>query len=109
PHVIPYLVVEGADEAIEFYKAVLGATERMRMPGPGGRIGHAELEVGESLVLLASEVPDIGLRSPRGFGGTPVAIYVYVEDVDASFTRALAAGSKALRPVEDRFYGDRAG
>jgi PhnB protein len=109
PRVTPYLIVEGASEAIDFYCSVLGAKERMRMPGPGGRVGHAELEVGDSIVMLADESPEMNARGPRSYGGTPVSLHVYVEDSDSTFKRAIEAGAKELRPVEDRFYGDRSG
>jgi PhnB protein len=106
---MPYLIVDGAAEAIDFYVEILGATERMRMPGPDERVGHAELEVGESVIMLADESPEMGARGPRSVGGSPVTIHVYVDDVDDAFERALRAGAKALQPVEDRFYGDRVG
>jgi PhnB protein len=109
PQVTPYLCVDGADAAIGFYREVLGATERARLAGPGGKVGHAELQLGDSLIMLADEYPELGIRSPKAFGGSPVTISVYVEDVDAAFERALKAGAKALRPVEDQFYGDRIG
>jgi len=109
PRLTPYLIVEGASAAIDFYGSVLGASERMRMPMPNGRIGHAELELGDSLLMLADENPDMNIRGPASIGGTPVSMHVYVEDADAVFARALEAGAKALRPVEDRFYGDRSG
>jgi PhnB protein len=109
PRVMPYLIVDGAAEAIDFYKSVLGAGERLRMPGPDGRVGHAELTVGDAVIMLADESPEMGPRSPRSIGGTPVMIYAYVDDVDAAFERATAAGATTLREVEDRFYGDRAG
>ncbi len=109
PQVTPYLCVDGADAAIRFYSSVLGATERGRLAGPGGKVGHAELELGDSLIMLADEYPDMGLRGPKAIGGTPVTISVYVEDVDAVFDRALRAGATSLRPVETQFYGDRAG
>jgi PhnB protein len=109
PRVSPYLIVDGAAEAISFYETVLGATQRMRMDGPDGRVGHAELDVGDSVIMLADENPDMGARSPRTIGGTPVSIHVYLEDVDAAFDRALQSGAKSLRPLEDRFYGDRSG
>jgi PhnB protein len=109
PQVTPYLIVDGANAAIEFYRNVFGARERMRMPAPEGRVGHAELEFGNSLVMLADEFPDMGVRSPKATGGTPVTLSVYVEDVDAVFDAAVAAGATALRPVEDQFYGDRNG
>ncbi len=109
PQVIPYLVMEGAASAIEFYEKILGAKERMRMDAPEGRIGHAELELGDSLIMLADEVPDRDIWGPRSFGGSPVTISVYVEDVDAVFEAALAAGATSVRPLEDQFYGDRNG
>jgi PhnB protein len=109
PRVSPYLAVDGAADAIAFYQQVFGAIERMRMPGPDGTIGHCELELGDSLIMLADEYPDVGHHGPRHYGGTPVAISVYVEDVDDVFARALAAGASALREPEDQFYGDRSG
>ncbi|HEV8652573.1 MAG TPA: VOC family protein [Actinomycetes bacterium] len=109
PQVTPYLYVEGASAAIEFYGKVFGATERMRMPGPDGTIGHAELQFGDSLVMVADEFPEMGARSPKAVGGTPVTLSVYVEDADGVFDRAVKAGATALRPVEDQFYGDRSG
>lgn len=109
PQVIPYLCVDGASAAIEFYSDVLGATERMRMPAPGGKIGHAELELGDSMIMLSDEFPEMGQRSPKTIGGTPVTISVYVEDVDSVFDKAVKAGANALRPVENQFYGDRTG
>jgi PhnB protein len=109
PRVTPYLIVDGASAAIEFYARVFGATERMRMPGPDGKIGHAELQLGDSMIMLADEYPEMDQRSPKTIGGTPVTLSVYVEDVDDTFDRAVQAGAKALRPVEDQFYGDRAG
>ena len=109
PRVSPYLVVDGAAQAIDFYTQVLGAGERMRMGGPDGKIGHAELEFGDSVVMLADEYPDMGYVGPKAIGGTPVTIGVYVEDVDKTFDAAVKAGAKALRPVEDQFYGDRSG
>ncbi len=107
PQVTPYLHVDGAAEAIEFYKNVFGATERMQMPAPGGKIGHAELQIGDSVLMLADEFPDMGIRGPSAFGGTPVTISVYVADVDAAYQRALDAGSKPIRDLENQFYGDR--
>ena len=109
PRVTPYLCVDGADAAIEFYTEVLGAEERMRMPGPEGTIGHAELMLGDSLIMLADEFPDMGVRGPKAIGGTPVTISVYVEDADATFDAAVAAGATSVRAVEDQFYGDRSG
>jgi PhnB protein len=107
PRVSPYLVVDGAQKAIEFYTTVLGATERMRIPGPDGRIGHAELRVGDSLIMLADEFPDMGAKGPSAYGGSPVSISVYVEDVDATFDKATGAGATVVRPLENQFYGDR--
>jgi PhnB protein len=109
PRVTPYLIVDGASAAIDFYTSVLGATERMRMPAPEDRVGHAELEVGDSVIMLADESPEMDARGPKAVGGTPVSLLVYVEDVDRVFDRAIEAGAKVLRPVEDRFYGDRTG
>lgn len=109
PRVIPYLYVDGAKAAIDFYREVFGATERMRMGGPDDRIGHAELEIGDGMVMLADEFPEMGNRGPKAIGGSPGATMVYVEDVDAVFDRAVQAGSTVVRPVEDQFYGDRAG
>jgi PhnB protein len=109
PQVTPYLCVDGADQAIEFYSTVLGARERMRMGAPGGKVGHAELQIGDGLVMLADEFPEMGVRSPRSVGGTPVTISVYVDDVDAVVERAVQAGAKSLRPIENQFYGDRTG
>ena len=109
PRVTPYLIADPASTAIDFYKDVFGARERMRMPSPGGRVGHAELELGDSLIMLADEHPESGAQSPKSVGGTPVTINVYVEDVDAVFERALAAGATSLRAPEDQFYGDRMG
>ena len=109
PQVTPYLCVDDAKAAIEFYSRVLGATERMHMPGPDGKIGHAELQLGESLIMLADEFPEMGIRGPKAVGGTPVTISVYVEDADAVFDAAVAAGATAVRPMENQFYGDRSG
>jgi PhnB protein len=107
--VTPYLIVDGASAAIDFYCSVLGATERMRMEGPDDTVGHAELELGSSVIMLADESPDVNARGPRTVGGTPVFLHLYVEDADGVFERAVGAGAKALRPMEDKFYGDRAG
>src|SRR5438309_4824773 len=107
--VIPYLIVAGAAAAIEFYKTAFSATERFRMGGPGGKIGHAELQVGDSVVMLADEHPEMGARGPRTVGGSPVGIHLYLTDVDAAAARAVAGGAKLTRPVADQFYGDRLG
>jgi PhnB protein len=107
--VTPYLSVQGAADAIAFYKKAFGAKEVMRMPGPNGRIGHAEVQIGDSHIMLADESPSMNFLSPRSIGGTPVNIYLYVQDVDKVMKKALAAGAKSLRPVADQFYGDRSG
>lgn len=109
PRVSPYLAVDGAAAAIDFYRDVLGATERMRIPGPNDTIGHAELQLGDSVIMLADESPDMGHRSPNSIGGTPVGLSVYVEDVDAVFSKAIAAGATEQIAVQDQFYGDRSG
>jgi PhnB protein len=109
PRVIPSLVIDGAAQAIDFYRDVLGATERMRMDGPDGQVGHAELQIGESVIFVADEFPDMGYVGPKKIGGSPVTLMVYLEDVDATFDRATKAGAKVTRPVEDQFYGDRVG
>jgi PhnB protein len=105
----PYLCVDGASAAIDFYTEVFGAKELARIGGPGGRVGHAQLNINGSLLLIADEFPDMGVNTPGRLGGSPVTIFLYVEDVDSTFGKALAAGATELKPVEDRFYGDRAG
>ncbi len=105
----PYLIIKGAASAIEFYKKAFGATELFRMATPGGKIGHAEIKIGNSPIMLADEVPEMGYRSAQSLGGTPVGILLYVEDVDTVFNQAIAAGAKVERPVKDQFYGDRSG
>ena len=95
--------------AIDFYSKVFGATERMRMPSPGDRIGHAELEIGDSIIMLADEHPEMGIRGPKAIGGSPVTISVYVDDVDGVFELAVKEGATATRQVENQFYGDRSG
>ncbi len=107
--VTPYLIIDGATEAIEYYKKAFGATELFRMPAPGGKIGHAEIKIGDSPIMLADEHPDMGYKSPTSYGGTAVSIMLYVEDVDATFKQAIAAGGKEQRAVADQFYGDRLG
>ncbi|WP_454199097.1 VOC family protein [Nocardia sp. Marseille-Q1738] len=109
PVVSPGLAIEGAAAAIEFYKNVFGATERMRMPGPGGKIAHCELMFGNSVVMLGDPAPDMDFLDPKTVGGTPVNLYVYVEDADAAFAAALNAGAKELTPMTTQFYGDRSG
>jgi PhnB protein len=105
----PYLIVSGAAKAIDFYKKVFGAAELFRLGGPGGKVGHAELKIGDSIVMLADEFPEMGARGPHSIGGSPVKILLYVENVDEIVTKAVAAGATLVRPVEDQFYGDRAG
>lgn len=107
--VTPYLVVKGAAKAIEYYKKVFGATEVMRLPGPGDRIGHAELKIGNSHIMLADEFPEMGHHGPSALGNSSVSILLYVEDVDSAVERAVADGAKILKPIEDQFYGDRSG
>jgi PhnB protein len=108
--ITPYLILDGAAKAIDFYKKAFGATEIMRMESPdGSKIGHAELKIGDSIVMMADEHPQMGYRSPKALGGTPVSLMVYVEDVDTVAKRAVSAGAKELRPVVDQFYGDRSG
>ena len=110
PRVTPYLCVDGAAAAIDFYVDVFGAVERMRMPGDSpDNIGHAELMIGSGMIMLADQFPDMGFRSPKALGGSPVTVHVYVEDVDAVFARALELGATATRELEDQFYGDRSG
>jgi PhnB protein len=109
PQLMPYLIVDGAAEAIEFYEGIFGATERMRMGAPDGRVGHAELQIGNAVVMLADANPDMGMQQPHAIGGTPVTLHLYVQDADAVFEQAVQAGAKSLRPMEDRFYGDRSG
>jgi len=107
--VTPYLAVKGAEAAIEFYQRAFGAIESSRIPMPDGRIGHAEIRIGKALIMMADEYPEIAFSSPETLGGSPVSLHLYVEDVDALFSRAVAAGAKVLTPVADKFYGDRAG
>lgn len=107
--VTPYLVVDGAAAAIAFYQSVFDAREALRMGAPGGRVGHAELIIGDSKIMLADEFPDMGARGPKSIGGSPVSLHLYVPDVDGVVARALAAGAKEVRPVKDQFYGDRSG
>ena len=107
--ITPYLIVTGAASAIEFYKHAFGAKQVLRIPHPDGRVGHAELKIGDSIVMLADEFPEMGARSPMSLGGTPVSILLYVDDVDAVTRQAVAAGAKMVRAVKDQFYGDRTG
>jgi PhnB protein len=107
--VTPYLIVDGAAQAIDFYRRAFGATELMRLEMPGPKLGHAEIQIGDSRIMLADEFPEMDARGPLALGGTPASLMIYVEDVDARFHQAIAAGAKELRPVQDQFYGDRAG
>ena len=109
PRVSPYLSVHDAAAAIEFYRTVFGATERMRMLTAEGKVGHAELAVGDSLIMLADVFPDMGGQTPAMLGGTPVTVMIYVEAVDEVCAKAVKAGATLERKVEDQFYGDRAG
>jgi len=109
PRATPYLCCKDAARAIEFYKKAFGATEAMRLSEPGGRIGHAEIRIGDAPIMLSDEYPEMDVRSPQSLGGSPVLIHLYVDDVDALASRAVAAGAKLLRPVADQFYGDRSG
>ena len=106
----PYLSIRGAAQAIDFYKRAFGATERFRMPGPDGKsVGHAEIVIGDSIVMLADEFPEFGNTSPQTLKGTPVCFGLYVKDADAAYKRAVDAGATVLKPIADQFYGDRAG
>jgi PhnB protein len=107
--VTPYLILSGASDAIAFYKRALGAEEVLRMEDPGGKVHHAEIKIGDSRIMLADEHPELQALSPKTVGGSPVSIHLYVEDVDAAVSRAVAAGAKLVRPVADQFYGDRVG
>lgn len=109
--ITPYLVVKGAADAIEYYQKVFGATQVFRMDQPDGRVGHAELQIGDSRIMLAEENPKMGpgYTSAETVGASPVSLYLYMPDVDRVFERAIAAGGKSLRPVQDQFYGDRSG
>jgi PhnB protein len=105
----PYLIVKGAAQALEFYQKAFGGTEIMRMPAPEGKIGHAEIKFGDSHLMLSDEAPEMGYRGPQSPGGSPVSLLLYVEDVDRTVERAIAGGAKLVRPIENKFYGDRAG
>ncbi len=107
--ITPYLIVRKAARAIDFYTKVLGASEIMRMPGPGDRIMHAELRFGDSVVMLADEMPEMEIKGPESYGGSPVSLMIYVADVDTVYNRAIAAGAKSKKPVQNQFYGDRSG
>ena len=105
----PYLIVNGAARAIDFYRQAFGATEAVRMDEPGGKVGHAEIKIGDSVIMLADEHPEINARSPQSIGGTPVSLLLYVPDCDAVVAKAVSLGGKVLKPVQDQFYGDRSG
>jgi PhnB protein len=105
----PYLIVQDGSSAIEFYRKAFGAKELLRMPGPGGKLMHAEIKIGDSTIMLADEMPDMDIRGPKSLGGSPVSILLYVENVDARFAQAQAAGAEVVRPLKDQFYGDRSG
>ena len=107
--VTPYLIIEGAADAIEFYKQAFGATELFRFPTPDGKIGHAEIKIGDSPVMLADAYPDMGYNGPKSLGGSPVSLMIYVEDVDTIFNRAVDAGATVKEALSDKFYGDRLG
>ena len=107
--VTPYLIIRGAAEAIEFYKKAFGATELFRFPTPEGKIGHAEIKIGDSPIMLADEATEMGYKSPQTLGGSPVSIALYVKDVDAVFNQAVAEGATIKEALQDRFYGDRMG
>jgi len=107
--VTSYLIIRDAARALDFYKKAFGATELMRFPGPGGKIGHAEIKIGDGVVMLADESPEMGHKSPQTLGGTPITLMFYVADVDAQFARAVAAGGVVKNPLKDQFYGDRSG
>ena len=105
----PYLIIRGAADALAYYAKAFGATELFRMPGPEGKIMHAEMQIGNSRFMLADEFPQMNALSPAHFGGTPVSLMIYIEDVDTVFARAIEAGGMEVRPVVDQFYGDRSG
>ena len=105
----PYLIVKDAAKAIEFYKQAFGATELMRMSGPGGKIMHAEIRIGDSIIMMGDENPQMGSRSPQSTGGSPVGLYLYVEDCDKVFNQAVSTGATSVNPLKDQFYGDRSG
>jgi PhnB protein len=109
--ITPYLIIKGAAQAIEYYKKVFGATETVRMNGPDGKVGHAELKIGNSRIMLADENPRMGQghASASTIGTSPVSLYVYLPDVDRVIRQAVVEGAKILKPVEDQFYGDRSG
>jgi PhnB protein len=107
--VSPYLIVDGASRALDFYKRAFGASEMFRLEAPGGKIGHAEMRIGDTVIMMADEHPDHHAYSPRHYKGSPISLHVYVEDVDRVAQQAISAGAKVTRPVQDMFYGDRSG
>ena len=107
--VTPYLIIKGAAEALEFYKKAFGATELFRMDQPDGKIGHAEIKIGDSPIMLCDEYLEMNHASPKTLGGSPVSLLLYVEDVDTVFDRAISAGAEQQMPLVDKFYGDRSG
>jgi PhnB protein len=107
--VTPYLITKGAADALEFYKKAFGATELFRMAQPDGKIGHAEIKIGDSPIMLADEFPEMNYVGPQTLGGSPVSLMIYVDDVDAIFNQAITAGAQQQKAVEDKFYGDRIG
>jgi PhnB protein len=107
--ITPYLAIRGASEAIDFYKQAFGAIEKTRLEGPNGNVGHAEIEIGDSVIMLADECPDMQFLSPAKYGGVSVSLHLYVEDCDAVFQRAVTAGANVDQPLSDKFYGDRSG
>ena len=107
--VTPYLIINGASDAIEFYKKAFNATELFRMPLPEGKVGHAEIRIGDSQIMLADEHPAMGYKGPATLGGSPVSLMIYVEDVDKVFNQAIAAGGKEQEALQNKFYGDRSG
>jgi PhnB protein len=107
--VTPYLSIKGAAAAIDYYKEAFGATELFRMAGPDGKIGHAEIKIGNSPIMLADEFPEMEFVSPQTLGGSPIGLMIYVDDVDTMFQRAISKGAKEIKPLQNQFYGDRSG
>jgi len=107
--VTPYLIIRGAAEAIEFYKKAFGAVELFRFPSPDGKVGHAEIRIGDSPIMLADEYPPMGYKGPQSIGGSPVSLMIYVEDVDTIYNQAVTAGAAVKEALQDKFYGDRTG
>lgn len=107
--VTPYLIVRGGAAAIDYYQKAFGAVELFRIPAPGGKVGHAEIKIGDSIIMLADEHPEMGYNGPETIGGTPVSLMIYVEDVDKTFERAVTGGGTVKQAIEDKFYGDRSG